>query len=356
MLVLGGRRGARGVQIRAGAATRARARCYAARVSSLPLRALALATLVGCAPAPGDELAREPSDREPGAAAPRADPPRAPGDEDEQVTRRDATDATDETAETAPDGPPYAVDGPGDILIARLVENAPLRVESPSEYCVDGTLYRGAGYRAADLNLFGKTDLIEPGWRGAPVILYGHVRRPLLAALTEVGPCPPEYDNIPIPQMRSDQGSPECGQNIGRSTREILGRLEYFELTGARSLSIVEPVAHDDETLTLRLRNPLAVAIEARERGPLRALLRYEGTYGKPGAHDRPIALSIPPGASQELTVDRVFEGGPLAPRGHKIVRAAKQHALWSLALRGTIGAARVELELPLAGLTVTPR
>ncbi len=257
-----------------------------------------------------------------------------------------------EADDDAPSGPPFSLDGPGDILLARLVGNAPMSIESPSEYCLeDKQLYRGSDYRAGDLNLFGALGDVQNDWRGAPVLLFGRVKRPLMSVVTKVGPCPADYENVPIPQMRSDWGSPECGQNLGHSTRATLEGLDYFEVTAARRLELLEFVARDAERLTVRLSNPFDRPIEAREGGPLQATLHYEGMYGKPGARARPLELSIPAGGSQELALDRIFEGGAWSAPGTKRDRVNRRHALYTLDLSGQLGAARVELSLRLIGL-----
>ncbi len=255
-------------------------------------------------------------------------------------------------AAEAPSGPPYSLDGPGDILLARLVKNSPMSVEHPSEYCLeDKQLYRGSEFRAGDLNLFGATGELKRDWGGAPVLLFGSLKRPLMSVVTKVGPCPADYENIPIPQMRSDWGSPECGQNLGHSTRATLEGLDYFEVSAARSLELIEFVARDAEHLTIRLKNPFDRPLEAKEGGPLQATVHYEGLYGKPGARDRPLELSIPAGGSQELVLDRIFEGGPRPGPGLKVDRKNRRHALYNLELNGQLGSARVELTLRLVEL-----
>jgi hypothetical protein len=223
-----------------------------------------------------------------------------------------------------------AVDVPG--IVGLLRRNHPRDATGPSEYCLDdGVHYAGAPARVGDVNVFATA---FESHVGKHVLLRGRRESSLLAALTEIGPCP-EPSGEEHAQMRSDWVSPEGGF---RTTRDKLRKLEYFKDVTILLLDLGAVISSDDATTVIELRNPFAAPLDG-----LSARAHYEGGPGKPMPYFNPVALRIPPGGRQRVELPTSVERGPAGaasgdPRG--------VYWLHSIDLEGRLGALEVEVSV----------
>lgn len=221
----------------------------------------------------------------------------------------------------------------GPALVGALEENQHASTTAPSDYCVDGTLYRGAPYRLARVNVFGVDSQLAAAHAGKAqaVIVYGQKRPSLWSALTQAGPCPDEEELMA--QMRSDWVAPEGGYFA--TSRARLEEQPYLLGTSARAVTLYELLDADETQVRVRVFNPFDAPY-----AEMTFVAHYEGGPGKPmPVYDEQI-LALAPGASVELTVPRSAD-----PEG-KEPPTKMGYGLHSLGLVGLAGQARIDADL----------
>lgn len=219
-----------------------------------------------------------------------------------------------------------SVDEPA--LVGRLVVNAPYSIMHPSEYCLDDKqIYTGAPARIGRLNVFARAPVGDLA--GRIVLARGQHEPSLLAMLQRKEACPADYGSSPaeMPQMRSDWVSPEGGF---KTTREKLASLQAFRARELRALDLGEKLESSADTVTVELRNPFAVPLDALETNA-----HYEGGPGKPMPLFRKVELALPAGDKQRLELPARIGAGPAgqivgSPRG--------VYRLHSVELKGRLG------------------
>lgn len=164
------------------------------------------------------------------------------------------------------------------IQLGILTLNRPKSLKNPSEYVLeDGYLYKGADYRINGINILNmsKKDLSDFG--GKPVVIYYRLKKDLNNILKKQDKAPEDYGKEEsMMQMRSDWVSPETGFNIGRSTKEKLKKINYYEVYDIVPYSGVN-ISKADKSVNIEIRNDFDVTMtEIKVTG------HYEGGRGKP--------------------------------------------------------------------------
>ena len=185
---------------------------------------------------------------------------------------------------------------PPNAIVGTATRNQPKGLANPSEYCVDGRLYQGATYRLGALNLFGP---LPPGdLDGQAIVVHGHIKTGLWSKLAPGEPCAEDYGAAEsMMQLRSDWMAPETGFQVGRSTQEILERTAYIAFETLYPLDCGS-ISADATEAKVTVRNPFTVPLTS-----LQLVAHYErmGHGGKPMPEHRALALSLAPGATQDV-------------------------------------------------------
>ncbi len=211
--------------------------------------------------------------------------------------------------------------------VGRLSANEPESDLRPSNYCVDGKLYRGAPARLGRTNVFLAPHLsLDDVLLGGVVLVHGITEPSLFAALEELGPCP---DNDPPPmQMRSDWLPDEGGY---RTTRARLSATAAFRAHRIERIQLHEIVAVTDSVVTIRLRNPFPDAIVGE------LAIHHEGGPGKPMPHYARQPLAIPVGGHLDVAADRRLASDRPGGRPSKLA---------SLDIAATAGPIQIDLAI----------
>ena len=203
------------------------------------------------------------------------------------------------------------------VWIGILKANSKGSISAPSEYCIahegeedkpyheqTGHWYQGFEYRLGSTNLVGeplnKLGKIPPG---RIFLVMGNLKKDLTLHLKKKGEC--KLSQIPMVQMRSDWGSPECG---GRPSISSMAKLRELSAISVRNLKPVEMVSsvHKNNMIVMTVSNPLKV-----ELPELKVRVHYEKGPGKPRPEYKNLSLPpLAPGASATVKFDAGRHGG----------------------------------------------
>lgn len=179
-----------------------------------------------------------------------------------------------------------------------LVRSSEEDPAAPSHYCLeDGNRYRGAPYRVGGIPM--SAEDVPDSAIGEVVLVYGARTKGLDNILVADGPCPPEDDG-PVPQMRSDWVADEAGLG-GRTTRARLAETDFIQAVAVYPLPLVAAKSGPNDTIALTLRNLFDVPWPASASFSL----YYEGGGGKPMPSFVDQEVSLEPGASYTVSVER---------------------------------------------------
>ena len=181
------------------------------------------------------------------------------------------------------------------FAVGRLVANQPLGLSNPSEYVLeDGRLYRGLPWRANGVNLrIGPGSLPPAG----SLVLYRYTAQPSLAdILVDVGQAPEGYGaRESMQQLRSDWMAPETGFSVGRSTRAVMKRTAWHDVSWIQPFDAIRVERGKDIRITLS--NPTDTVMSGIE-----IAAHYEGGRGKPWPrYERKTIERLAPGERQTL-------------------------------------------------------
>jgi hypothetical protein len=151
------------------------------------------------------------------------------------------------------------------IWIGTLSKNSRHSIFAPSHYCVfaerqgvrkpalpfadrmgtggldynkPGTLYRGFDYRLGTTNLHSSTaQTLEKSAAWPLVVVKGKLQKDLTQRIQRLGDC--HYRDIPVMQLRSDWGSPECGSRLMATSMRRLQDLSYIQVRTIQNLPML---------------------------------------------------------------------------------------------------------------------
>lgn len=164
------------------------------------------------------------------------------------------------------------------IQIGVLRQNVPKGLLNPSEYVLeDGYLYKGCDYRINGINIVDKTKKDLDKWAGKPVVIYYRQKTDLNQILVKDEKAPEDYGKEEsMMQMRSDWVSPETGFQIGRTTKEKLKGISYYEVYDIVPYTGFK-IKSDDTMTHLTIVNDFDVPMT-----DIKVTGHYEGGSGKP--------------------------------------------------------------------------
>jgi hypothetical protein len=186
------------------------------------------------------------------------------------------------------------------IIIGSIIKNSSGSISAPSEYCVvpddyfsgqvqplegdqnhdpsqkeEAFLYKGFDYRINKTNLIlpEKTDA-EAIQKAPIVMLTGTHVKDLTTVIQKIRPCNP--NEYPVPQMRMDWASNECGAHPGITTLKRLKSLSYF-LADEATISTAIQVKEQNGTIAVEITNPFDFSLPC-----MTFAVHFEGGGGKP--------------------------------------------------------------------------
>lgn len=163
-------------------------------------------------------------------------------------------------------------------LLGVLVKNIPKGLSNPSEYVLeDGYLYKGADFRLNGTNIVMKNNSNPTNLVSKIVVIYYKPIKDMTKIIKRLKKAPEDYGRKEsMLQIRSDWTAEETGFSVGKSTKEKLKNITYFEVYNILEYKGLK-LSKKDNKVNVFWKNMFDTDIQE-----LSIIGHYEGGFGKP--------------------------------------------------------------------------